>query len=70
MTGYLRVRLLFVLPVLWGVTTIVFLMLYLLPGDPVLAILHTGGATQEQVEKLRRQLGFDQPLSVQYVRWL
>jgi ABC-type dipeptide/oligopeptide/nickel transport system permease component len=58
------------LPVLWGVTTIVFLMLYLLPGDPVLAILHTGGATSEQVEQLRRQLGFDQPLSVQYVRWL
>ena len=70
MGAFLRVRLLLMVPVLWGVSALVFLILYLVPGDPVLAILRTGPATPEQIAQVRRQLGFDRPLIVQYGSWV
>ena len=49
-----------------------FVLLRLLPGDPVLTLLNIDelSATPEQIEAARRELGYDQPLLVQYVRWL
>ncbi len=58
------------LPVVWGVSTLVFLMLHFMPGDPVLLIMRTGSPTPEQLEQLRHQLGLDRSLVVQYVTWI
>src|SRR5205807_6611921 len=62
-------RLLATVPVLCLVTLGVFLLIHLVPGDPVEAML---GESQDSVAKetLRHDLGFDQPLHVQYVTWL
>lgn len=71
MHRFLIRRLLLTIPVVIGVGTLVFSMLHLVPGDPVLAMFYeTGGATQEQVEHIRHLLGLDKPLHVQYFDWI
>jgi len=67
--AYVARRLFLALPVLFGVSLLVFAVLHLAPGDPA-AIMLGAQATREDVERLRRDLGLDQPLPVQYVRWL
>ncbi len=62
-------RLLLVVPVLFGVSVIVFLVISLIPGDPARAILGTF-ATPENVADLNRQLGLDRPLPLQYLIWV
>jgi peptide/nickel transport system permease protein len=69
MTRYFTQRLLLVLPTLLGVTVIVFTMLRLVPGGAVSALLGEN-ATAEQAAALRHALGFDQPIWLQYLRWL
>ncbi|MEL6218569.1 MAG: ABC transporter permease [Pseudomonadota bacterium] len=69
MTRYILKRLLSAIPVLLGITVIVFLIMALIPGDPATAILGSF-ATPENVEKLNRDLGLDQPLVAQYLIWL
>lgn len=69
MRAYLIRRLLLLVPTLFGVTLAVFLMLRLTPGDPVQIMLGEFGS-KEQVERLRRDLGLDQPLPVQYVKFI
>lgn len=69
MTSYLRKRLLLTLPVLMGVSVIVFCMMALLPGDPALALLGAY-ATPENVAELRERWGLDKPLWQQYLIWL
>jgi len=66
---YLARRLLLLVPVLAGVSVIIFMVLHLSPGDPV-EIMLGSQATQEDRARLRADLGLDQPLHVQYVRWL
>jgi ABC-type dipeptide/oligopeptide/nickel transport system permease component len=66
---YLARRLLLLAPVLLGVSVVVFMVLHLSPGDPV-EIMLGSQATQEDRARLRAELGLDQPLSVQYARWL
>lgn len=61
-------RLLLTLPVVWLVVSLVFLLIHLVPGDPVLQMLGDG-ATPADVSALRHQYGLDQPLHVQYVRY-
>lgn len=61
-------RLLSAIPVLIGVTIVVFLSVQLVPGDIALSILGRM-ATQEQLQALRETMGLDQPLVVQYARW-
>ena len=51
------------------VTIIVFLLMQLVPGDPVLVVLGQN-ATEEQVELIRHEMWLDRPLHVQYVHWL
>jgi peptide/nickel transport system permease protein len=65
---FLVVRLLQAILVAWGVSTLVFLLLRL-SGDPTLLMVPPG-APAEAIERLRHQLGFDQPLLVQYLSFL
>ena len=56
--------------VLWGVTTVVFLLLRVVPGDPAETILAGSGASQAEIAQVRQQLGLDDSLLVQYGRYL
>lgn len=67
--GYVLRRLLLAVPVLFGVSLLVFAVMHLAPGDPA-AIMLGAQATREDVERLHRELGLDRPLPVQYARWL
>jgi peptide/nickel transport system permease protein len=69
MGGYILKRLLSAIPVLLGITVIVFLIMAMIPGDPATAILGSY-ATPENVEKLNRDLGLDKPLVQRYFIWL
>lgn len=69
MTGYILKRLASAIPVLLGISVIVFLIMALIPGDPATAILGSY-ATPENVEKLNRDLGLDQGLVARYFIWL
>jgi peptide/nickel transport system permease protein len=66
---YIAKRLAALVPILFGLTLIVFFIMALIPGDPALAILGAY-ATPENVERLNAQLGLDQPLPMQYLTWL
>lgn len=70
MLRYIQRRLLIMIPVLWGVATLVFFLMYMLPGDPASVILAQSGGNAESIERLREQLGLDDPLPVQYMRFL
>ena len=69
MSRFLLRRLLLLVPVLMGVSVIVFLVLHLAPGDPA-EIMLGAQATQADRLRLRAELGLDDPLHVQYARWL
>jgi len=69
MTRYLFFRILAAVPVLLGITLIVFVILSLIPGDPATAILGSY-ATPENVARLNQQLGLDRPLFQRYFIWL
>ena len=69
MGAYILRRLLLMVPVLFGVTVIVFLVISLIPGDPAKAILGTF-ATPENVAKVNHDLGLDRALPIQYFIWL
>lgn len=69
MGRYLVKRLLNLIPVLLGITLLVFALLHFIPGDPAIAILGDR-ATPEQVEALRERLGLNQPLPLQYLKFL
>ncbi|HYO30790.1 MAG TPA: ABC transporter permease [Thermomicrobiales bacterium] len=68
MTQYIIRRLIQSLFIIWGCATLVFFMLRLIPGDPVVQMLGPE-YTPEAAEALRRKLGLDEPLQIQYVRW-
>jgi ABC-type dipeptide/oligopeptide/nickel transport system permease component len=69
MTRYISVRLLLALPALWVIVTLVFLLAHIVPGDPVQQMLGEG-ARAEDLEHLRHALGLDQPVLVQYERYM
>jgi peptide/nickel transport system permease protein len=69
MARYILQRLLAAIPVILGITVIVFLIMSLIPGDPATAILGSY-ATPENVARLERDLGLDRSLVEQYVIWL
>jgi peptide/nickel transport system permease protein len=69
MLSYVARRLLALIPVLLGLSLVVFLIMALVPGDPALAILGSY-ATPESLATLRAQMGLDRPLPVQYLVWL
>lgn len=61
-------RFLLVMPVIWAVVTMVFLLIHIVPGDPVRNALGDN-ATAEQVMELKHKLGLDLPLSSQYINY-
>lgn len=65
MFAFIFRRLLLTLPVVWIVVTLVFGLIHLVPGDPVVQMLGEG-ATATQIERLRHELGLDQPILSQY----
>jgi len=66
--NFLLRRLLLLIPVLWGVATLVFLLLHFIPGDPVDLMLGDSALGTDR-ETLRDQLGLNDPLIVQYLRY-
>ena len=69
MHKYIFKRLLTLIPVLFIVSIVIFMLIHLVPGDPA-AMMLGDKATPEQIAALRHTLGLDQPLPVQYVRWI
>ncbi|MDP9357597.1 MAG: ABC transporter permease [Chloroflexota bacterium] len=69
MAGFLLRRIVHSVPVLLGVTIVVFAMMHLAPGDPAQAMLGPM-ATPENLAKIRHDLGLDRPLYAQYVTWV
>jgi ABC-type dipeptide/oligopeptide/nickel transport system permease component len=67
---YVGRRILAVVPVLFGVTLAVFSMLFLVPGDPVKIMLAEFVTTPEQIARMRAQLHLDEPVLVQYGRFV
>ena len=65
MSKYILRRLLLMIPVLIGVTFLVFFIISLTPGDPAVMILGNG-ATEEAIGELREEMGFNEPVIIQY----
>src|SRR6188474_1322317 len=62
-------RVVLVIPVLFGITLVVFALLHLIPGDPAVTMLGMR-ANPESIAALRQELGLDQPLWYQYLKYL
>jgi ABC-type dipeptide/oligopeptide/nickel transport system permease component len=69
MLYYILRRILQIIPVIIGVTLLLFILLYVIPEDPAQLILQKG-ATPEALANLRAKMGIDQPLHVQYWRYI
>lgn len=69
LAGYIVKRLLQLIPVLIGVSIVVFLMIYLIPGDAA-EVIAGPTATAEEITNIRIKLGLDQPAYVQYFRYM
>jgi peptide/nickel transport system permease protein len=70
MREYILRRIVSMIPVLFLVSMISFALLYVLPGDPAVAILGENAGSTETYQALRRELGLDRPLWQQYATWL
>jgi len=70
MQRYLAQRLLLLIPVLFVISVLVFSLMHLIPGDPAQAILGFENTDPAQLAAVRRDLGLDRPVYVQYARWL
>lgn len=69
MTRYILKRLLYMIPVLLGVSFLIFGIMAMTPGDPAMAILGDG-ATPEALEALREEMGFNKPFLVRYFDYI
>jgi ABC-type dipeptide/oligopeptide/nickel transport system permease component len=68
MLRYLLQRVLYTVPVVWLVVSVVFLLIHLVPGDPILQMLGEGAAAAD-VQATRHAYGLDAPLSEQYLHY-
>ena len=68
MLRFLATRLLYTLPVLWLVVSVVFLLIHLVPGDPIQQMLGEGAAAAD-IQAARHEYGLDMPISRQYVHY-
>lgn len=68
MLAYTFRRLLTIIPTLLIASILIFSFMHLMPGDPAAVMLGTN-ATPEQVEKLREQLGLNEPIYIQFATW-
>jgi peptide/nickel transport system permease protein len=70
MSAYIARRLFSMIPVILVITLIVFALVQLIPGDPAITYLGGEQLDPSRLEAVRHELGLDQPLPVQYVKWL
>lgn len=70
MTNYVLRRLASIVALAFGISVLVFLIIRLIPGDPAIALLGTNAGDASLVARLHHQLGLDQPVHVQYLRWI
>src|SRR5215207_1980900 len=70
MTNYLIRRLLQAIPTILGITLISFVLILLAPGDPLAQFIFNPSASPEATERIRRQMGLDQPILMQYFYWM
>lgn len=75
MATYILKRILFMIPTVFGITIVAFLIIHLAPGDPAAMKARAGegmveGLTEEAIQKTRELYGLDKPLHVQYILWL
>ena len=70
MQRYVAQRLLLLIPVMLVISAIVFSLMHLIPGDPAQVLLGFENTDPAQLEAVRRDLGLDRPVYVQYGRWL
>jgi peptide/nickel transport system permease protein len=68
--NYTIKRILLLIPVFIGISAVVFLLLKLAPGDPVTALLPPQSRDPQTVANLRERLGLDEPIYIQYLKWL
>ncbi len=69
MIRYISLRLLFAIPALWLIVTMVFMLAHIVPGDPVQQMLGEG-ARAEDLQQMRHSLGLDVPIITQYRHYL
>ncbi|HWV57398.1 MAG TPA: ABC transporter permease [Longimicrobiales bacterium] len=69
MARYLVRRLLGAVPLILGILTLIFFIMHLAPGDPTVRYFNPN-VSPEVIEQMRRNLGLDQPIYVQYFRWM
>jgi peptide/nickel transport system permease protein len=67
--GYLARRLIGSIPLVLGILTLIFFIIHLAPGDPT-ARYFSPNVSPEVIEQMRRNLGLDQPLHIQYFKWM
>jgi peptide/nickel transport system permease protein len=70
MGRYIVARLIGMVPLILGITVVTFAIANLVPGSPVTQYEFQPGVRPEDIERIRRQLGLDQPLHIRYVQWL
>jgi ABC-type dipeptide/oligopeptide/nickel transport system permease component len=69
-SSYVLKRLIAILALAFGISVIVFLIIRLIPGDPVAVLLGTSAGDAEVAARLRSQLGLDLPIYAQYTTWI
>lgn len=69
MIGYIARRILFAVPIAFGVSIVCFSLVYLAPGDPLQTVLPSD-ASAETIALVKAAYGFDQPLPIQFLKWL
>ena len=69
MVKYISMRVLQMIPVLFGVMLVVFIITHVVPGDPVLLMLGPG-YTEKEYNEMKVYLGLDKPLTVQFVSYV
>jgi peptide/nickel transport system permease protein len=72
MARYILTRILLLIPILLGITLLSFVIINILPGDVAIAMMGTDAGTvnEQALETIRRDLGLDRPLYIQYLSWL
>jgi ABC-type dipeptide/oligopeptide/nickel transport system permease component len=68
MFRYIGSRLLYTIPVLWLVVSVVFLLIHLVPGDPIQQMLGEGAASAD-IAAARKAYGLDEPIATQYLNY-
>jgi ABC-type dipeptide/oligopeptide/nickel transport system permease component len=69
-SSYILRRVIAIIALSFGISVVVFLIIRLIPGDPAIALLGTNAGDPALVARLHHQLGLDQPIQMQYLRWI